>query len=353
MRVFLLIIALLPSLAVADATIPTKDIPGARDLPKLKRYQGSFIVDHMQSSFDTFSLPTGVLKKSDKIDKNNNTIALPAQKLDAEGKLDRYIYVAPAGRSPLEVIRNYEEELSANGGKVLFRCKEDECGGDINSGADAGGGVTGMLNLLYPKDYMQQSYYSNGGCALFSNHAKQNYSAIQVNRPDGTEVVLALLAYSVNNNLYCKALNDRTVLVMTAVEKKPREQRMISVLPANELSGSIGSKGHVAIYGIYFDSGKAVVKPNSAPQISEMAKMLKADSAMKVIVVGHTDNQGDLGYNMELSKRRAEAVVQALANEGIVASRMTAQGVGMAAPLASNDDEEGRAKNRRVEIVKR
>lgn len=353
MRVFLLIIALLPSLSLADATVPTKDIPGARDLPNLKRYQGSFIIDHIQSSFDTFSLPTGSLKNTDKIDKNNNSVALPTQKIDAEGKLDRYIYVTPANRSPLEVIRNYEEELSANGGKVLFRCKEEECGGDVNTGADGGGGTTGMVNLLYPRDYMKQTYYSNGGCALFSTHAKQNYSAIQVTRPDGTELLLALLAYSLNDDLYCKALNDRTVLLMTAVEIKPREQRMVSLLPANELSNAIGSKGHVAIYGIYFDTGKAEVKPNSYTQISEMAKMLKANSKLNVIVAGHTDNQGELGYNMELSKRRAEAVVQALVKEGIAASRMTAQGVGMAAPLASNDDEEGRSKNRRVEVVKR
>lgn len=353
MRALLPILALLPSLSLADATVPTKDVAGVRDLPYLKRYQGSFIIDHVQTTFDELSLPTGRLNKSDKLDKNNNTIALPLQKVDAEGKVNRFIYVAPAGRSPLDVIRNYEEELTANGGKVLFHCKEDECGGDTTQGADSGGGITGMLHLIYPKDLMRQAYHSNGGCALYSNHTQQRYSTVQFTTPDGTEVHMGLLAYSLNNNLYCKALNERTVLVMTTVEKKAREQRMVSVLPANDLSRSIGSQGHVAIYGIYFDTDKDMLKPNSSPQITEITKMLKADTALKVIVVGHTDNQGNLAYNLDLSKRRAEAVIQALAQQGIAASRLTAQGVGMAAPVASNDSDDGRAKNRRVEIVKR
>ena len=82
--------------------------------------------------------------------------------------------------------------------------------------------------------------------------------------------------------------------------------------------------------------------------------MLKADAKLNVLVVGHTDNHGELTYNLQLSKRRADAVVQALTKDyGIGVARMTALGVGMAAPIAINDGEEGRAKNRRVEIVKR
>ncbi len=353
MRALWCIFLLIPAIACADATNPTKDVAGARDLPFLKRYQGSFIVDQMQTAFDEFSLPTGRLKTSGRVDKSNNRIALPEQKVDAEGKLSRFIYVAPAGRSPLEVIRNYEDELTAKGGQVLYRCKDDECGGDSNRGADAGGGTTGLLQLLYPADQMRQRAFTNGNCALNSSHAQQRYSAIQMTAPGGGEVVMGLLAYTLSDTLYCKALNDRTVLVMTTVEKQAREQRMVSVVPASDLSRNIGSQGHVAIYGIYFDTGKASLTSNSAPQLAEIAKMLKADGSLKVLVVGHTDNQGELAYNVDLSKRRAEAVIQALAQQGIAATRLTAQGVGMAAPVANNDNEEGRAKNRRVEIVKR
>jgi outer membrane protein OmpA-like peptidoglycan-associated protein len=129
---------------------------------------------------------------------------------------------------------------------------------------------------------------------------------------------------------------------------------MVTVVPAEDMGKGIGTDGHIALYGIYFDYDKADLKPDSKPQLEEIAKMLKADTALNVLVVGHTDNQGELAYNADLSKRRAESVVQALGKEySIDAKRLTAQGVGMAAPVASNDAEEGRAKNRRVEIVKR
>ncbi len=123
---------------------------------------------------------------------------------------------------------------------------------------------------------------------------------------------------------------------------------------AAELSSGIGSSGHSVVNGVLFDTGKSDVKPESAPALKAVVDMLTQDPKLKVYVVGHTDNVGAVAANMDLSKRRAAAVVQALsaAPYNVAASRMQSFGDGPTAPVASNDTEDGRASNRRVELVK-
>ena len=121
---------------------------------------------------------------------------------------------------------------------------------------------------------------------------------------------------------------------------------------AGDMSKSMNSTGRVALYGIVFDTAKADIKPESKAALEEISKLLKAETALKLRVVGHTDNQGSLDSNIALSKRRAEAVNAALAGQyGVAANRLSAYGVADLAPVASNADEAGRAKNRRVELV--
>jgi OmpA-OmpF porin, OOP family len=122
---------------------------------------------------------------------------------------------------------------------------------------------------------------------------------------------------------------------------------------AEALSSGLATSGHIVVNGILFDTGKAEVKPESAPALQEVVKLLKQDARLKVYVVGHTDNVGTLAANMELSRQRAAAVVQTLATQyGVAAGRLQAYGDGPYAPLASNDSDDGRALNRRVELVK-
>jgi len=138
---------------------------------------------------------------------------------------------------------------------------------------------------------------------------------------------------------------------MRIVEKKAMEQ--VIQADATAFGNDIQTTGHASIYGIYFDTGKSVIKPESAQAIGEIAKLLKSDPGLKIHVVGHTDNVGGVESNITLSKARAEAVMQALIKDhGIAATRMTAFGCGQFSPIASNDSEEGRGKNRRVELVK-
>ena len=125
------------------------------------------------------------------------------------------------------------------------------------------------------------------------------------------------------------------------------------VADAAAMSSDINATGHVAVYGIYFDSGKSLIKPESAQAIAEIAKLLKNQPALRLFVVGHTDNQGGIESNITLSQDRAAAVLKALTSEhGIAAARLRSHGCGQFAPVTSNDNEAGRAKNRRVELVK-
>jgi OmpA-OmpF porin, OOP family len=135
------------------------------------------------------------------------------------------------------------------------------------------------------------------------------------------------------------------------IEKGAMSQDIVA--NAEVFSNDIKTTGHAAVYGIYFDTGKSVIKPESEKVLGEIAKLLKGDASLKVYVVGHTDSLGNIDSNMKLSQDRANAVVQALTGKyGIAAARLKAYGVGPLAPVASNEVEVGRVKNRRVELVK-
>jgi OmpA-OmpF porin, OOP family len=137
----------------------------------------------------------------------------------------------------------------------------------------------------------------------------------------------------------------------TVVERQAMAQDIVANAAA--LANDLKTTGHVTVEGIYFDTGKATIKPESAKAIGEIAKLLAAEPTLKVYVVGHTDSVGVLDANMRLSQDRAAAVVQALTGtHGIAAARLKAFGNGPYAPVASNDAEPGRARNRRVELVK-
>ena len=137
----------------------------------------------------------------------------------------------------------------------------------------------------------------------------------------------------------------------TVVEREVMKQDV--TVDAAAMASSIADNGSVAIYGINFDTASSVIKPDSEPAIDEIAKLLTSNPTLKVGIVGHTDMVGDATANMKLSMARAQAVITALVSKhGIAASRLIAFGAGPWAPVASNDTDEGRAKNRRVELVK-
>jgi outer membrane protein OmpA-like peptidoglycan-associated protein len=138
---------------------------------------------------------------------------------------------------------------------------------------------------------------------------------------------------------------------LRVVEKQAMAQHVVA--DAAALGSDIRATGHVAVYGVLFDTDSAAIKPESAAALAEIAALLRGDPTLKVFVVGHTDTTGSVEHNVQLSQARAESVRAALtATHGIAAERLRAFGCGPFAPVASNDSEDGRAKNRRVELVK-
>ena len=192
--------------------------------------------------------------------------------------------------SPLQIVRNYQNAARSAGGQVLFDTAE-------------------LTTIRLAK----------GG--------KETWFAVQTsNVPSGMFITMVL------------------------VEKQAMQQEV--TIDAQAMARDIGDSGRVAIYGIYFDTGKAELKPESAPALEQVAKLLKTSPALKVYVVGHTDMVADLVANLRLSQARAQSVVNALVSQhGIAGARLIPFGAGPYAPVASNKTEEGRAKNRRVELV--
>ena len=139
---------------------------------------------------------------------------------------------------------------------------------------------------------------------------------------------------------------------VTTVKAKEMAQEMQAT--AEVMAKDISTTGHAAVYGIYFDTDKAEIKPESEPALAEMAKLLKNNSSLNVNIDGHTYNTGTFEHNMKLSMDRAASVVNALvAKHGIATARLKPYGVASLAPVASNKTEEGKAKNRRVELVEK
>lgn len=138
---------------------------------------------------------------------------------------------------------------------------------------------------------------------------------------------------------------------LNIIEKEAMAQDVVA--DASSMANSLRESGKVAVYGIYFDTGKSVLKPESQPTLEEISKLLKADTNLKLYVVGHTDNTGVFDANMKLSMDRAASVINALVTQfSVNAARLKACGNGPTSPVATNDTEEGRALNRRVELVK-
>ena len=274
--------------------------PAVQGHPLIPPYPGSTAGPPAKTvDFEEFDIPVGPAKdrKFTKLER-------------VAGRMTSFSYGRPKDRSQLEIFRNYEAALKTAGFETLYSCTGPECGTQVNTP---------------PLGYIPSG-----------NEAR--YIAARLRRPQG-DVYVAI---------HVQPLDTRFVVV----ETKAMATGMVKI-DADAMAKDINATGHVAIYDILFDTGRADIKPESAAAIAEVAKLLGNIPALTLHVVGHTDNVGALAGNMDLSRRRAAAVVTALTTtHKIAASRLHADGVGPLAPVASNDNEAGRAKNRRVELVK-
>lgn len=137
---------------------------------------------------------------------------------------------------------------------------------------------------------------------------------------------------------------------LTIVEVAAMEQKL--EFNASEMAQALQTQGNLALYGLQFDTGRATLQPGAEPLLAEVLALLKGDPKLRLSIEGHTDNVGDAKANLALSQQRAQAVVAYLVQRGVAAGRLRAVGQGSQVPVADNRTEAGRAKNRRVELVR-
>ncbi|TWI69689.1 uncharacterized protein DUF4892 [Pseudoduganella lurida] len=314
--------------SAAFGQAPPKDVVNEKDPPLLSRFDGAKMVGYEQKQYDEATLVT-----SKPYFRNNRLVYDSALKL--EGRSTRIAYVYAKDRSALEVLRNYQAALDKAGLKTVFACALETCGEHLDS--------------YFLSTHIDRNGFVKGGYrnSLYAGGSEPRYLVAKGTRADGSPAHAAIYIVPPKRDEFGGVF-------LQIVEGQPMEGGKVTAsLDAGDMAKRIAADGRVAVYGVYFDTDKATVKPESKEALGEMAKLLQQDAQLKVHIVGHTDNQGALAHNRQLSQQRAESVVKALTTEYRVdAKRLTAQGVGPYAPVASNDAEAGREKNRRVELVK-
>ncbi|RZL61420.1 MAG: OmpA family protein [Variovorax sp.] len=307
----------------------------AKDHPLVGRYEGSVMEVYKPAAYDE----VGLFKEP-----FQNWGGGRPDLLQLEGKVSAYYYRLPAGRSLLEVQRNYEASLKAKGFTLLFICAtaNSSCykprpdrppttdAYDLARALDVPDWPRLGGNSLLPMAY----YFEVSGRYLL---AKQPNAK-------GTTYASILLGEG-------KPAHGNYAYVRV-VESQAMEGDKIVFVDATAMQKGLAESGRINLYGIHFDLDKDVVEPESQPTLNEMTKLMRASPQLRLQVVGHTDSQGDGAHNKSLSHRRSVAVIAALVKAGVDPRRLTTRGAGAAEPIAPNDNEAGRAKNRRVELIR-
>ena len=296
-------------------TAQAADVKGGKDHPLISRFAGAELKGYTQKEFDEAIVAVKPVQSANKPE--SGTV------LTLEGKITKNGYSIGGGKSALEVMRNYEQALAQAGFQTIFKCS------DIES---CGSGLSSLVigHMMKPSEFPWQ-------------HGEKNrYILVKRETSEGPVHVL----------IYVMPRGDESVGVFQQIiESKPMATNQVQVLSAAQMAHGLKSDGKIAIYGVLFDTAKTEIKPESKVALDEMVKLLSNDETLKVYIVGHTDNVGTLASNLDLSQRRADAVVKALTAQKIDAARLVPKGVASLAPVTSNANEAGRAKNRRVELV--
>lgn len=270
-------------------------------------YEGSELVNRQSEAFNEYRRIVGPLKGQ------RGDVVSGVERL--EGKLTRLHYRNPKGRSTLELARNYRQALEKAGLVVDYACDgRQACG---HQRAPGWASVNG-INLGVAGDVR----YFTG---VLSGPAGKTYVAVALN-PQNTHVHL--------------------------LEPAAMESDKVSV-DASALAKALDANGKVELAGIFFESGRSELLPASNAALDQAALLMRQQPALSLDVVGHTDSQGSAPDNLALSRQRAQAVADALVARGIAADRLGVKGMGQEQPVADNGSEAGRARNRRVELVRR
>jgi len=322
LNLVLLVIALIGSSLFAQRT---SDIAGSKDYPSISRFKGSVIEFYKETKWGSYKLPV------------NNKGKIDWEKPKAlEGKVTRIQYLLPKENNAEFVLHNYKAGFKNSGYKILIAIANEELG------------FTDRPHTWNDKYYVGGGYYDGLNNIKFGEGVefpswRKNHSFIAAQGHENGKDIYAMV-YTVVGEEY-------TLIIQDVVEVEAVETGLVSV---DNISKDITKSGHIAIYGIRFETGKSVLKKESAKALKTISEYINKHKDKKFFIVGHTDNVGNFDSNMKLSKNRALSVIKELSSKySVDANQLEAHGVSSLSPVASNLLDEGRAKNRRVEIVER
>lgn len=317
-----------PATAAPAAEAPKPaEAPAAAEAAKVAAV-APFTLDNVPVSsatlgaFPYFSLPEGVSadeQKGQAFNFDRRYLQAGEEFVPVEGKIhQRTFQLAQHNKTytELEIHRNYENIIKQAGGVKTHSAQM----------------TPAMIDKSGGREKLEKHYFGPG---LGPDYEHNTY----VIKQPGKEIWVQVATGAIPPHGY--------VLV---VERAAMAQS-VTLLKADQLKKEIDAKGRVAVY-INFDTDKADIKAESQPVIDEIAKLLQGDGGLKLSIEGHTDNTGTAARNQTLSNERAQSVSAAIVAKGIAKERLSAKGFGQDKPLADNASETGRAKNRRVELVK-
>ena len=309
--------------ATAAGLALAADIKGAADHPALTRYPGSTIKWQTVRNFATYKVPLGPVTGYRQIGKWE----------EIEGRVTRTLYTLDAARSHGEVYANYRRALREAGFAIIAQGLDPAKNGDVGSRQ--------WLQVYYinnplptkpPATLLTSGTSTQGGAGAVFGKAERAGSTLYA--------LVSLEQHSA----------ELVVVLVDIIETRAAETGLVRA-DAEAMGKNIAATGRTVLEGLYFDTDKAVLKPQSRPALAEIARFLKS-TQQRFYVVGHTDSEGAFAYNQRLSAQRASAVKAALeAEHGVPSSQLSAHGVGPLSPRGSNAAEVGKAQNRRVELV--
>ena len=320
------------------ASAQAADLPGAKDPEGFRRVEGAEIIHYARIPQGEYFLARGEGAVGAGFEKSERLT----------GSIERVVYKAPLGVSSLDIFREYQQMLAGLGFSETFKLDG------------------GKLNALSAKDFQERFYFQDGYAARkgreetpFRDGSNQYYLTARLVK-DG-RVVNAAVFVAESDGLDWQEPNlpqptviryGQPVIGVDVISAGQASERVVEV-KASEMAKALTDTGKIDIYGIYFDTDKTELKPESKSTLEEVAKLLKANPSLKLEVAGHTDNTGGAAHNLQLSSGRATSVVNALvASYGIERARLQPKGYGDSRPVAPNDSEQNRARNRRVELRK-
>lgn len=320
---YVLKVAAFAALLLAPAL--AEDIPDSEDHPLVGRYEGSEITEFKHNDFDEAYALIAPNDWASKVP-NNQTDRSGSEWQRMEGEVWQIRYQIPPNRSSLEVYRNYQIALKEKGFERVYECTDGAC----------------FAGDQYKLPYQMGELFDQraGNSTGYWDHARYTFQKLPAE--DGALYVVVLVGQK----------DADSVVFVQVVKTKEMETGKIVVKTADEMMEALKRDGRVSLYTLSFDTDKDTLKPEADPTLIEINKLLVKHPELKLLIIGHTDNQGSADYNLDLSTRRAASVVRALIDRfAIDSARLKSEGKGLTEPAASNDDEAGRALNRRVELV--